>query len=243
MALKDEISRETVKLKDMPPKKKAEYIWEYYKFHILGTIAAIILIFTFVRDYRENNKPLYLSMVVINSDLAYSDENCILNDFVAYAGIDTGIYNVDIDTGFVISESGMDQMSLANTEKLMAMFAAGNMDLLLGPDNMIDEYGAMSAYKNIEEILTPGMREQLENNGYELYYTTVYEEDDSGKLVKGDTYLAGVYLDKSEYLNRAGGTGAFTSQKEAGRRPVLAFAHSVKNTEHAIKMLEMLTGG
>ena len=55
MALQDEINKETRKLKDMPPKKKAEYIWEYYKFHIIGGIAAIILISIFIRDWRTAN--------------------------------------------------------------------------------------------------------------------------------------------------------------------------------------------
>ncbi len=239
MALQDEINKETRKLKDMPPKKKAEYIWEYYKFHIIGSIAAIILISIFIRDWRENRKPVYLDMIVINSDIAYSEGNALRDDYIKYAGIDMGTYNLSIDTGFVISESGMDQMSLANTEKIMALFAAGSVDLLLGPDNMIDEYGAMNAYKNIEDILTPELRKKLEDKGYELYYTTVYEEDDSGKPVPTEKFLAGVYLDGSEYLNK---NSVFNSQKDAGRRIVLAFAHSVKNTDNALKMLEMLTG-
>lgn len=239
MALRDEINQETKKLKDMPPKKKAEYIWEYYKFHIIGTIAAVILICVFIRDYRENRKPVFLDMAVINSDMAYSEENLISDDYVKYADIDTSVYNLSIDTGFVISESGMDQMSLANSEKLMAMFAAGSIDLLLGPDDLINEYGAMSAYMNIEDILTPDMREQLESKGYELYYTTVYEEDANGKLSPADTYLAGVYLDNSEYLNNA---GAYVTQKDSGKRVVLAFAHSVKNTDNALLMLKMLAG-
>lgn len=239
MALQDEINRETRKLKDMPPKKKAEYIWEYYKFHIIGGIAAIILITTFVRDWRINRRPVYLDMIVINSDIAYSENNIIKDDYVKYADVDMDAYNLSIDTGFVISDSAMDQMSMANTEKIMALFAAGNIDLLLGPDNLIDEYGAMSAYKNIEDILTPELRKQLEDKGYELYYTTVYDDDESGKPVPTEKYLAGVYLDNSDYLNSA---YAFNTQKDAGRRVVLAFAHSVKNTDNAIKMLKMLTG-
>lgn len=241
MALQDEINKETKKLKDMPPKKKAEYIWEYYKFHILGTIAAIILICVFIRDWRENRKPVYLDMIVINSDIAYNDENFISDDFIKYAGIDTSVYNLSIDTGFVISETGMDQMSLANTEKLMALFAAGTIDLLLGPDSLINEYGAMNAYLDIEEILTPELRKQLEDKGFELYYTTVYEEDENGKLLPTETYPAGIYLDGSKYLEKVGGIGAYGTLKGTGKRPVIAFAHSVKHTENALKMIRMLT--
>ena len=243
MALQDEINQETRKLKDMPLKKKAEYIWEYYKFHIIGTIAAIVFICVFVRDLRENKKPVFLDMIVMNSDIAYTEDNPLRDDFIKYAGIDTDTYNLSIDTGFVISDSGMDQLSLANSEKLMALFAAGAIDLLLGPDDLIDEYGAMNAYMDMEGILTPEIRAQLEKNGYELYYTTVYEEDENGKLFPEGTYVAGVYMDRSEYLNSLGGIDIFKTQKEAGKRPVLAFAHSIKNMDNALLMLKMLTGG
>ena len=242
MALQDEINQETRKLKDMPFKKKAEYIWEYYKFHIIGTVAAIIFICVFIRDWRENRKPVYLDMIVMNSDIAYTEDNPVRDDFIKYADIDMDVYNLSIDTSFVMSDSGMDQMSLANSEKLMAMFAAGTIDLLLGPDDLIDEYGAMNAYMNLEDVLTPDIRARLEQKGYELYYTTVYEEDESGKPVPSGTFLAGVYLDNSEYLNGLNGIDIFRTQKDAGKRPVIAFAYSAKNPDHALQMLKMLTG-
>ncbi|MBR4719932.1 MAG: hypothetical protein IKP31_06805 [Lachnospiraceae bacterium] len=242
MALQDEINQETKKLKDMPPKKKAEYIWEYYKFHIIGTIAAIIFICVFIRDWRENKKPVFLDMIVINSDIAYTDDNPLRDDFIKYAGIDMDMYNLSIDTSFVISDSGMDQLSLANSEKLMAMFAAGTIDLLLGPDDLINEYGAMNAYKNMDEVFTPEIKAQLEKNGYEVYYATVYEEDENGNLYPEQTFPAGIYLDNSGYLNSVGGTDIYKTQKDTGKRPVLAFAHSIKNMDNALLMLKMLTG-
>ena len=73
MALKDEINRETVKLKDMPFKKKAAYIWEYYRFHIIGVIAAIAFVCVFIRDWRINKRPVYLDVAIINSDIAYNN--------------------------------------------------------------------------------------------------------------------------------------------------------------------------
>ena len=242
MALKDEISKETVKIKDMPFKKKVEYIWEYYKFHIIGTIAGIVLICVFIHDWQENRKPVYIDAAVINSDIAYYDDNPIRDDFIKYAQIDTSVYNLQIDTGFIISTDQNDSMSLVNTEKLMALFAAGDLDIVMGPDDIIDNFGGLNAYMDLTEVLTPELKKELEDNGYEMYYTTVYEEDDNGTQVPTETYLAGVYLDGSEYLKTVGGAGAFTTQIEAGRRPVFTLAHSAKNIDNALQFLRMLTG-
>ncbi len=239
MALKDEISRETVKLKDMTFKKKVEYIWEYYKIPIIGVIAAIVFICVFIRDYRVNKRPMYLDAVIINSDIAYNESEPLKNDYIKYAGVDTDTYNLSIDTGFLISESSMDQMSVANMQKIMALFAAGSVDVLLGPDSIMDSYGAQSAYMDINSVLPDDLKKQLSDAGYELYYTTVYEEDENGELKPGETYPAGIYLDDSGYLN---GLGAFASQKADGKRPVFAFASCAVNTDNAIKFLRMLTG-
>ena len=241
MALQDEINQETKKLKDMPFKKKAEYIWEYYKIHIIGTIAAIILICVFIHDWRENKRPVYLDAVIINSDIAYYDDNPIRDDFVKYAGIDTKAYNLQIDTGFVISDTQNDQMSMINTEKLMALFAAGDLDVVIGPDDIIDSYGALNAYMDLTDVLTPELKKELEDKGYEMYYTTVYEEDENGNETEAGSYLAGVYLDNSEYLDKVGIGGAFTTQKDAGKRPVFTLAHSAKNIDNSFKLLKMFT--
>ena len=90
MAIKDEIKQESIKLKDMPPKKKAEYIWEYYKIPIIGVIAAIIFIVTFTRDYRINKRPYFLentpetNLSVMRGIKDAIDPKHILNDHISY---------------------------------------------------------------------------------------------------------------------------------------------------------------
>ncbi|MCR5355876.1 MAG: hypothetical protein K6E63_00580 [Lachnospiraceae bacterium] len=239
MALKDEINRETVKLKDMPFKKKAAYIWEYYRFHIIAVIAAIVFICIFIRDWRINKRPVYLDVVILNSDIAYGEDNPIEDDYIRYAGVDTSAYNISFDAGFLISENGTDQMTVANMQKLMALFAAGSIDVVLGPDSLVDSYGELSAYMDMSDVLPEDLKQQLIDKGYEVYYSTVYEEDEKGVLKPVVTFPAGFYLDDCEYLDKL---SVFATQKAAGKRPVFAFASCCTNTDNAVKLLKMLTG-
>ncbi|MBR6485641.1 MAG: hypothetical protein IKT17_03015 [Lachnospiraceae bacterium] len=239
MALKDEINRETVKLQDMTFKKKAAYIWEYYKFHIIGVIAAVVFVCVFIRDLRMNKRPVYLDVVILNSDMAYRDDNPLQDDYVKYAGVDTRAYNISFDTAFLISESGTDQMTVANMQKLMALFAAGSIDVILGPDSLVDTYGNLDAFADISEVIPADLQQRLLDSGYEMYYATVYEEDKNGELKPVSTYPAGFYLDDSDYMNSL---GVFATQKALGKRPVFALASCCTNTDNALKLLKMLTG-
>ncbi len=242
MALKDEIRQENIKLKDMAFRKKAAYIWDYYKIHIIVTIAVIIFIITFVHDYRINKRPLYLDAIIINSDVAYSADNYFKDDYIRYSGVDTDTYNLAIDTGIIISEDSYDQMTTANIQKVMAMYAAGDLDVVIAPDTITDEYGAIGAHMDLSGVLTDDLKEELEKKGCEPYYTTVYEEDENGEHKPVEEYLAGVYLDRSEYLNTLGGTGAFTTQLQSGKRPVFTITATSQRTDHAIEFLKMLAG-
>lgn len=242
MALKDEIRQENIKLKDMPFRKKAAYIWDYYKIHIIVAIAVIIFVITFVHDYRINKRPLYLDAIIINSDVAYDAVNYFKEDYIKYSDVDTDTYNLAIDTGIIISEDSYDQMTTANIQKVMAMYAAGDLDVVIAPDTLTDEYGAIGAHMDLTDVLTDDLKDALAQKGCELYYTTVYEEDDNGVQKPVEEYLAGVYLDKSGYINTMGGTGAFTTQINSGKRPVFTITATSMRTDHAIEFLKMLTG-
>ena len=223
-------------------KKKAGYIWDYYKFPIIGFIAVLIFLITFIRDYRLNSRPLYLDALLINSDLAYSYDESLKNDFISYAGIDTKTYNLTIDTSPVIEEGSYDQMTVANTQKVFAMYTAGNLDVVIAPEPIADEYGAMGAHMDLGGILTDELKEALADKGYKLYYTTEYEEDENGESRPVGTYPAGIYVDSSDYLKGLGTDGAFASQILAGNKPVFTITATCKRVDNALKLLYMITG-
>ena len=64
--LKEQGERKKPAFSELSGKKKAEFIWDYYKWWFICGIIGIVLLVNFVRDYRENSKPTYLYVEMIN---------------------------------------------------------------------------------------------------------------------------------------------------------------------------------
>ena len=239
-SLKESLIEEKLKLKDMTLKKKLEYLWEYYKIPFIIIVAILFFIITFTRDYIKNSRPIFLDAAFINVDIVGYDDNTVKNDYIEYAKVDTDKYNLYFDTQFSIKDVEMDQMSIANMEKLAAMYAAQEFDLVVGPDYLMDQYGRSGAHAHIDKIFPKDFIDKLTAAGYELYITEEYDDLDNPKNIS--KYPAGIYLDNCEYFNTLDGFDAFTSIKNEGNRPVLTVAGCVKNIDNALLFIKMITG-
>ncbi len=246
MAIKDDILKESRKLKDMTFKQKSEYIWEYYKIQILVCICVIVGIVFTVTELKNNSKPVFLDAVLINSDTAYFSPDTIQDDFVQYAGINLDTYNISIDDSMVINVNGTDEISIANLEKLLALYASGTTDVVIGTTDVLDRYGELGAHKNLETILSKKCLNTLSDNGYEFYYTALKSTsvDNNGNSIeeKGEPFIAGIYLDNSDYLSKLGGYGAYSSQLKSGKRVIFTIAETAVNIDNAVMFLNMITG-
>ena len=228
MALQDEIKQEQKKVKDMPLKGKIKYFWDYYKIHTIVGILLIIGIVVFVRDFVKSSRPMYLDAIMINTILDYEDPQDIGDDFAKYANVDTEEYNLVIETGASISMEFNDEMSMATAQKIMALFQAGTIDVLIGPEEIADYYAVSDAYGNIYTYLSAEQIATLEENGYPIYYG----------VCETAVVPAGFYIGQSDYLQNKSEFGTFMEDAN----PVFAFAFCNANPESTIEFLSMLTG-
>lgn len=228
MALSDEIKQEHKKVKDMTFKGKIKYFWDYYKIHTIVGILVIIGLAVFIRDYVKNNRPMYLDAIMINTILDYNSPTNIVDDFAEYANVDRDAYNLSIETGASISMEFNDEVSMATAQKIMALFQAKSIDLLIGPEEIIDYYASSDPYSNIHNFLTDEQIKTLTDNGYEIYYG----------VGEGVVTPAGFYIGSSEYLKNKSEFGTFMEDAN----PVFAFAFCNANPEHSVELLSMFTG-
>ena len=86
----------------------------------------------------------------------------------------------------------------------------------------------------------------LSDNGYEFYYTALKNTsvDNNGNSIeeKGEPFIAGIYLDNSDYLSKLGGYGAYSSQLKSGKRVIFTIAETAVNIDNAVMFLNMITG-
>lgn len=222
-------------------KKKFEYIWDYYKWWIIGSIVAVILLATFIRDYRENSKPTYLYVEMLNTYFGYDRSNSLYDDFIKEAGIDLTKEHLTIGTETTLSPDNFDTTMIAFQQRLVANYAAQELDVVIGPKDIIEGPANCGNYADLEKILPKDLLDELDDMDYELYTFDPSKdeiEDYEGEDVS--PYVAGVYLDNCSYLNNMGENGAYPVAEKESDRPVFTIAGNSKRTDHAIEFLRFL---
>jgi len=235
------IPQPAVKFSDMSGKKKAEYIWDYYKWWFIGGIIAIIAIVTFVRDYRENSKPYYLCVEMLNTYFGYDKSYTLYDDFVNAAGIDLSKEQFRFGTETTLATDSFDTTMIAYQQRLIAGYEAQDIDVVIGPKNIIEGPANCNCYADFEKILPADLLNELNDRDYELYYfdpSADLIEEDEGEDAK--PYCAGVYLDNCSYLNNMGEHGAYPEAETEDDRPVFTIAANSLRMDHAIEFLRFL---
>jgi hypothetical protein len=124
-------------LAPMSPKQRLAYIWDYYKFHIIGTIAAIILVISFINSIGEK-KEVVLNMTIIgqgvNSEGVVQLQDHLTDKLVQDKG------DEEVFVQFLTYNKGsMDQASQAAIQKMSAEITLGAIDLLIVEKELYNE--------------------------------------------------------------------------------------------------------
>ena len=134
--------------KELNNREKKEYIIEYYKFHIIGGIAALVIVFSLLNHYVFN--PPKQVIVDITITAPYADpagveelqaevKKCV----EAKTADKTGLVEI-----LYFSEKNDPQMQMAMTAKLMGKASTGELDILILDQDHL-------AYFMENEILLP----------------------------------------------------------------------------------------
>lgn len=236
----DEIKHQRAKFAELDTRHKIEYIWDYYKWFIIGGIAIIVLGNVFVRDILDNMRPTYLTVQFINSYFINDPSNTVKDDYISQYGIDLEKYHLNIEADVTLSTESFDTMMMANQQKLIASYSAKELDVVIGPVDILEGPANCDCYGDLSQILPTDLIEELKDREYEFYYfdPSADEIDDYGEVVP--PYFAGVYLDNCSYLNNNGEYGAFPVPSTPGDRPIFTIAANTQNAEHAIEFLRFL---
>lgn len=162
-SLREETKLELKKLKEMSWKDRIWYIWEYYKFHMLGLFMAFLALSTVGTVLYNQTFTTRLAIAVVNDQKGGSLSpiepelrealGCTKKDLVE---LNEGLH-VDFEGG---SSSQYDYASLA---KLSALTASQSLDVLIGDQSAIFQYAAASAYEPLTQLLTNDMYERLKD--------------------------------------------------------------------------------
>lgn len=228
---------------ELSGRKKAGYIWDYYKWWIIGAVIAVIAVCVFIRDYRENSKPTYLYVEMLNSYLGIdiSAANTLRDDFVKETGINLEEEHLTIGCETTLDTDTFDTTMLAYQQRLIANYTSGELDAVIGPVEIMEGPANCDDYADFNEIIPEKLMDELIDRGYELYYfdpSADEIEDYEGEDLT--PYCAGIYLDDCAYLNNIGENGAYPVAEAEGSRVIFTIAANSGRKDHAIEFLKFI---
>lgn len=191
MSFKEGFNNELKKLSTMKFKDKADYIWEYYKFWIIGFVVLAVLAYNVVAAHIENSKETLINITMINSDLVSAGETTLLEDFADYMNVDLDDRKAIIDVSMRMTPEMDDEFSLNCSAKIFAQFAANTIDVTIMDKAMLSFYDKIDAFSKLDELVSPEFYEKHKDS----FVTGVDSE--------GNEYICAIDISDSEIFKRS----------------------------------------
>jgi hypothetical protein len=127
----------------MSPKEKMAYIWDYYKFHIIGTIAAIILLISFISSIGEK-KEVVLNMTIIGQGVNTEGVVQVQDQLTSKLVQKKADEEISVQH-LTYNKSSMDEASRAGIQKLSAEITLGSIDLMIVEKELFEEFSSQQS--------------------------------------------------------------------------------------------------
>lgn len=180
-----------VNFKTFSTKEKAEYIWEYYRWHILTLICTVTILASVVLNFITYKEPL-LNVIMLNSDSStYDTQTQGFEEFFKKYGYETfeGALEIKKDL-YIHSVENVSYEEYQNYEVLLTLLMGGDYELLLGTGDIYQEIVNQGCLMDLSEVLSEELLERYE--GQLIYF------DDMGET---EPYPCAVVLSGNQWLS------------------------------------------
>lgn len=165
MAVMDEFKEEREALRKKPLKERLHYFWDYYKWHTILALLAVIILTSFIRDI-VTRKESALFAVLLNAYPVSENTDAFRDLYAEYAGIDTEEFDISFNDTLRIGKEP-DEASMNATQMIMVHVAARDMDVMTMDTLNFSNYAYNGTYADLRGILTP---EQIAAYRDRLFY-------------------------------------------------------------------------
>lgn len=158
------LTDEQTTFKDLSFKDKISYIWDYFKWWIIGFGAIVITLIITVPGIVENSKDVQLYALFINSNIKGQEYTTIMDDYVEAADIDMDNKRITLDTSLYIDRETSTTAGMQNNQKLTALFASKTVDVILSDEKNFEFCCSQGAYMDLKELLPADLYEKYSEN-------------------------------------------------------------------------------
>lgn len=218
MPVMDEFRKEREELKQKGLKEKLSYFIYYYKWHTLAVIAVAAMIISIVTNIVTRKDCAFYVCLLNTLDAPQAED--YVQSFAEYAGIDTKQYDVTFDTTMTIRGDGRDELSIGTYQRLTVYTAAGDMDAIVAPPEILEIYTNEQVFYDLRDLLT-----SEEVSLYEPYF--YYADQETGDSIPVGIHLVNCQTFKENFLLGSDDM-------------IVAVYINSKNVETAVKFIEFI---
>jgi len=150
--LKEKIHLEIAKLKTMNFKSKVEYIWEYYKLLLAGIVIFLIIVGSLINSIFINPRPQTILHISWNSGFVLHEQLDALSDELTARLVEKN-KNEAVAASQSLTDTDDPSMNMAGQQRLVAMLAAGEIDIFILEQEQLVEYAVIGFIQPMESML------------------------------------------------------------------------------------------
>lgn len=139
--------------KTLSGKAKMQYIWDYYRLHILVAILVAAFVISLIHHYATYREPL-LNVIMINVNDSMSADAGGFDEFLNAAGYDLKENPISLNASLNFPENQEYTMTYNDYQVLTMMVAAGGQDLFFGTGEVFLDYAREGALIDLRTVLS-----------------------------------------------------------------------------------------
>ena len=171
MALRDDLRKEKKKLSRLSFGEKLQYIFDYYKFWILGVVVLVGLVWS-VGSTILHNKPTGFYAMLLNAggqDLSGQADEAAGEAFAEAAGLDDEKQKILVDTSATFNPNDQSQFSMAQNAKIAALYQSHEIDVMVADPGVFTYYALNGSFVDLRDVLDDETLAGYEVSG-QVYY-------------------------------------------------------------------------
>ena len=205
---KEKVRIEIAKLREMTFKSKLEYIWEYYKFHIIIFLVLIFVLFSMLNIWVFNPNPESALFISWNAGFVTDEQEDKLKEFLEERLIEEGVNEEVVVAQFFFGNPD-PSIDMAGLQRTVAMIAAGMIDIFIVDEDLLNTYTETEYLQPLDSFLDkiksidPDAYERIKENVISVLYESdgIREERQMGiKIGSSPLFLKLGMFEQELYL-------------------------------------------
>ena len=179
-------------LKTMKKSEVAGFIWDYYKWWIIGGVIVIALVTSLIYHFVTYKSPI-VELVLVNCASEGEETEPDFSDFMDQYGYDDTKQEVVLQNSYAVNLTNGASGNVYSFEALQTLIAAGGVDVLAADKEV---YAYLAKQQNVADLSDYLSADLMEKYAKNIVYVT---DSETGKK-----YPAGIRLVHNQWMDNYG---------------------------------------